>query len=208
MPDPQVFLARHRALPDRWYRTVQSNTTHRAPTHAQAAAQCVRRLVRSKRSHQLSFSSPAPADALDACGRYAVKRQQLGKMRTSPKGKQQLRYLEREREMLLLLAGESRGTTHRNLFVQLITHDQDADTLQLAMTAVLGGELFNLLEDLGAMAEKDVQFYAACLVTALQHLHARGIAYRDLKSENVLLVIASSRIPTCSACLPCLPCLA
>ena len=86
-----------------------------------------------------------------------------------------------------MLARESRGSSDRNLFVQLITHSSDAACLQLAMTAVLGGELFHLLHETGAMAESQVVFYAACLTMALQHLHARGIAYRDLKTENVLL---------------------
>jgi len=133
----QVFLARHRVLPDRW---------------------------------------------------YAVKRQQLDvAMQTSRRGQQQLRLLEREREVLLLLARESRGKADINLFVQLVTHGQDAACLQLAMTAVLGGELFHLLQETGAMKEAEVQFYAGNLVMALEHLHSRGIAYRDLKSENVLL---------------------
>ena len=55
------------------------------------------------------------------------------------------------------------------------------------MVAVLGGELFDLLAETGPMTLEEVRFYAACLVSALQHLHSRGIVYRDLKSENVLL---------------------
>ena len=124
----QVYLARHKVLPDRW---------------------------------------------------YAVKRQQLdAAMQTSHVGKQQLRYLEREREVLMLLARESRGKQEINLFVQLVTHSQDAASLQLAMTAVLGGELFQILEETGPMKESEVQFYAANVVQALEHLHSRGIAYR------------------------------
>lgn len=80
--------------------------------------------------------------------------------------------------MLLLLARESRGKADINLFVQLVTHAEDASCLQLAMTAVLGGELFDLLHETGAMAEKEVQFYAGNLVMALEHIHSRGIAYR------------------------------
>ena len=57
---------------------------------------------------------------------YAVKRQQLGRQASSKaKQSQQLTYLEREREVLLLLARESRGKSDINLFVQLITYGQD-----------------------------------------------------------------------------------
>ena len=118
---------------------------------------------------------------------YAVKRLSMTRLRGSPKGRQELRYLERERELLSLLARETRGTPVRELFVRLITSNSDGESLQLVMPAVLGGELFLLLEEFGAMEEAAVVFYAACITIALQHLHSRGIAYRDLKSENVLL---------------------
>ena len=64
--------------------------------------------------------------------------------------------LDREREVLLLLAHESRGDSDRNLFVQLITYGQDPHCQQLVMTAVLGGELFDLLTETGAMVDTEV----------------------------------------------------
>uniref|UniRef100_A0A7S1FY85 Protein kinase domain-containing protein n=1 Tax=Corethron hystrix TaxID=216773 RepID=A0A7S1FY85_9STRA len=50
-----------------------------------------------------------------------------------------------------------------------------------------GGELFFHLSRYRKFPERVAQFYAAELLLALGHLHDKGIIYRDLKPENVLL---------------------
>ena len=47
-----------------------------------------------------------------------------------------------------------------------------------------GGDLFGRLAKEIMFTEKDVQFYMAELVLALDHLHSLGIIYRDLKPEK------------------------
>ena len=48
-------------------------------------------------------------------------------------------------------------------------------------------EIFTYLRRAGRFPEPTARFYAAEIALALEHLHARGIAYRDLKPENMLL---------------------
>lgn len=50
-----------------------------------------------------------------------------------------------------------------------------------------GGELFTHLRKDKFFKEQRACFYAAMLVQAMAELHAKGIIYRDLKPENVLL---------------------
>eukprot|EP00541_Cyclophora_tenuis_P014681 CAMPEP_0116559284 /NCGR_PEP_ID=MMETSP0397-20121206/10308_1 /TAXON_ID=216820 /ORGANISM="Cyclophora tenuis, Strain ECT3854" /LENGTH=368 /DNA_ID=CAMNT_0004085031 /DNA_START=76 /DNA_END=1182 /DNA_ORIENTATION=+ len=50
-----------------------------------------------------------------------------------------------------------------------------------------GGELFFHLSRFRRFPERVARFYAAELLLAIGHLHKRGIIYRDLKPENVLL---------------------
>lgn len=64
---------------------------------------------------------------------------------------------------------------------------QTVDKLYLVLDYCPGGELFFHLSRFRRFPERVARFYAAELLLALGHLHKRGIIYRDLKPENVLL---------------------
>jgi len=64
---------------------------------------------------------------------------------------------------------------------------QSPEKLYLVLDYCPGGELFFHLSRFRRFPERVARFYAAELLLALGHLHKRGIIYRDLKPENVLL---------------------
>jgi serum/glucocorticoid-regulated kinase 2 len=64
---------------------------------------------------------------------------------------------------------------------------QTEDKLYLVLDYCPGGELFFHLSRFRRFPERVARFYAAELLLAIGHLHKRGIIYRDLKPENVLL---------------------
>jgi len=64
---------------------------------------------------------------------------------------------------------------------------QDEKKLYLVMEYVQGGELLSLLERRGKLTVTEARFYAAEVTSVFTYLHSQGIAYRDLKPENVLI---------------------
>jgi protein kinase A len=64
---------------------------------------------------------------------------------------------------------------------------QDGACVHLVMDLAAGGEFFSHLRAAGRLPEDAARFYAAEAALALEHLHARNVAYRDLKPENLLL---------------------
>ena len=50
-----------------------------------------------------------------------------------------------------------------------------------------GGTLFYHLKKKNRFTEREIVFYAAEIILALEFLHSNKIIYRDLKPENILL---------------------
>ena len=64
---------------------------------------------------------------------------------------------------------------------------QSEDKLYLVTDYYNGGTLYYHLRKAEAFSEDRARFYAAELLSALDHLHQQNIIYRDLKLENVLM---------------------
>jgi len=62
-----------------------------------------------------------------------------------------------------------------------------SDRLCFVMEYVNGGELFFHLSRERQFSEDRTMFYGAEIISAIAYLHSRGIIYRDLKLENLLL---------------------
>jgi len=93
--------------------------------------------------------------------------------------------------------------------VNLVVSAQDEGCLYMLMDPVLGGELFNYVVEhsthLG-LPEDHARFFAACTVMGLEYLHEKGILYRDLKLENLLIATNGYALPeTKAACFRLLP---
>ena len=81
--------------------------------------------------------------------------------------------------------------------IKLYRTFQDKNSIYMLLELVQGGELWSLLYQskalprtrigIGGFESNACKFYAACVVSAFEHIHGFGIAYRDLKPENLLL---------------------
>eukprot|EP00899_Mesostigma_viride_P009418 jgi/Mesvir1/18478/Mv14326-RA.2 len=91
----------------------------------------------------------------------------------------QVQHVINERDILLEVCHPS--------IVKLYATFQDKLHIYLLMEYVPGGELFSHLQRVGSFTYGAARFYTACIVLTIEHLHSRGVVYRDLKPENLLL---------------------
>jgi serine/threonine protein kinase len=62
-----------------------------------------------------------------------------------------------------------------------------ANNLYLVTEFVPGGDLYSLLENVGALPESAAKFYGFEVICALQYLRENGIIHRDIKPDNILV---------------------
>jgi cGMP-dependent protein kinase len=64
---------------------------------------------------------------------------------------------------------------------------KDNKYIYLLLEACMGGEVWTILRNMGRFNEPTAQFIVGCVIQAFEYLHTRGIVYRDLKPENLML---------------------
>ncbi|XP_064172870.1 cGMP-dependent protein kinase 2 [Anguilla rostrata] len=77
--------------------------------------------------------------------------------------------------------------TNSHFIIRLFRTFRDARYVYMLLEACLGGELWSTLRDMSFFEESVARFCIGCVLEAFDYLHGRGVVYRDLKPENLLL---------------------
>lgn len=71
--------------------------------------------------------------------------------------------------------------------VKLFSRFQTPKSLYLILEYCPNGDLSSQIQAKEVLSQEEARFYAAEILLAIDFIHSKGVAYRDLKPENVLL---------------------
>lgn len=83
---------------------------------------------------------------------------------------------------------------HKNI-IQLIEYFEERERFYLVFEKINGGQLLDHIQNRVKFTEKEACNVVKDLAAALQYLHKKGIAHRDVKPENVLCVYEDQLCP-------------
>lgn len=80
-------------------------------------------------------------------------------------------------------------------FFPTLHHIFESDKkVYMIMDLYLGGEMYDLLNEVQKMSEADAKFYFSELVLAIEFMHSKNILYRDLKVSFYVRIFNSQKI--------------
>uniref|UniRef100_A0A8R1TR80 Protein kinase domain-containing protein n=1 Tax=Onchocerca volvulus TaxID=6282 RepID=A0A8R1TR80_ONCVO len=114
-------------------------------------------------------------DTINQKNYYALKKMSISKVILT----RQINHVFSEKKILASLK--------HPFIVKMYNSKCDGQNLYILFEYIPGGELFSYLRNVQRFSALTARFYTCEVILALEYLHSKNIAYRDLKPENLML---------------------
>ncbi|VDM93745.1 unnamed protein product, partial [Onchocerca ochengi] len=114
-------------------------------------------------------------DTINKKNYYALKKMSINKVILT----RQINHVFSEKKILASLK--------HPFIVKMYNSKCDGQNLYILFEYIPGGELFSYLRNVQRFSALTARFYTCEVILALEYLHSKNIAYRDLKPENLML---------------------